>query len=102
MATTEKTIDPILLSEAVGNNRWKYYVYGVVIEAESKEQADQLILQAKKSLEEGEEISDGTWKYADLNVRISAASKQDADRRAMDYFLKRLKQKMEGDDGEKE
>lgn len=102
MATESKTIDPVLLSEAVGNNVWRYFLYNVRIEADSKEDADAMILEAKETLATAEQISADTWKYPELNVRISAATKEDADRRAMDYFLKRKKQGMEKDEGEDE
>lgn len=100
MATDKKPIDPVLLSEAVGNNVWRYFLYNVHIEADSKEDADAMILEAKEVMENGEEISEGTWKYPELNVRISAATKEDADKRAMDYFIKRKKQAKETDEGE--
>ena len=88
--------NPLLMSEKIGNGKFKYHMLGVVIQGDEKDEAaakkecDEQVLEIVKHLEKAVALDANTWDYESLQITVSAKTKEDADMSAANTCVNRL------------
>lgn len=88
--------NPLLMSEKIGNGKFKYHVLGIVLQGDehdedaAKKECDDLVLEISKHLEAAVDMGAQTWHYKSLGIKVSAQTKEDADKSAANTCVNRL------------
>lgn len=83
-------LETALVSDQIGDKKWRFHSLGIVIEAETKDEADAIVTKITEAINAAEPVEGqaNTWKYpAPIGSRISGEDRNAADRAAASRAL---------------
>lgn len=88
--------NPLLMSEKIGNGKFKYHMLGIVLQGDDKDEdkakkeCDAIVGDISKQLEKGKEVAPQYFRYEGLKLKVNAQTKEDADMAAANVCVTRL------------
>lgn len=83
-------LETALISDQIGDKKWRYHALGIVIEHNSKEEADAVVTKITEAINAAEPVEGQayTWKYpVPIGARITGEDRNAADRAAASRAL---------------